>query len=173
MSAADPRPWWASDPDDAPDPDPLTAHREARRGEVGDDDAWWGPAALAVARLAEDLARTAEDAGPTTATGAPDTEPGAEAGPDPADPAAQGPPADDRAADDRAADGEHGPDVCGVCPVCVTLRALQGSRPELVGHLAAAARHLAAAVRSVAPPTGAAPPRRAGDERVQHIDLDG
>ena len=64
----------------------------------------------------------------------------------------------------------HTPDVCGVCPICVGLRALAESRPELVGHLAEAARHVALAARSLMDR-----PERDGaaeDEPLEHIDLD-
>jgi hypothetical protein len=67
----------------------------------------------------------------------------------------------------------HGPDVCGVCPLCAALRALGETRPQLVEHLTEAARHLAAAFRSFAdePRPGEAdePRDRAPFER---IDLD-
>jgi hypothetical protein len=67
----------------------------------------------------------------------------------------------------------HGPDVCGVCPLCAALRALGETRPQLVEHLTEAARHLAAAFRSVVdePRAGEADERR---ERApfERIDLD-
>jgi hypothetical protein len=70
----------------------------------------------------------------------------------------------------------HGPDVCGICPFCVALRALGESRPQLVEHLSEAARHLSAALRSVLED----PPRPGGREErppprdapFEHIDLD-
>lgn len=183
MSAADPdpRPWWASDPDDEPDAhDPLTAHRAARRGEVT-EDGWWEPAAEAVARFAEDLARTADAAPDAASPDADATTGSATDGPGGVDRSDD----PDRTAPPRSEDGDdppppHTPEVCGICPVCVGLRALGESRPELVGHLAAAARHLAAAVRTMADSTGRATEggrgERPGGERpdgVQHIDLEG
>jgi hypothetical protein len=73
----------------------------------------------------------------------------------------------------RADQPGHGPDVCGVCPLCAALRALGETRPQLVEHLTEAARHLAAAFRSVVDeprPDEADEPR----DRVpfERIDLD-
>jgi len=74
-----------------------------------------------------------------------------------------------------AADG-HGSDVCGVCPLCTGMRALQASHPELVGHLTEAARHLSAAVRTVLGDlTASAPggrPAPSDEDPLEHIDLD-
>jgi hypothetical protein len=88
-------------------------------------------------------------------------DPGAASGPRPepdsdpdADPDSEAPPTGDRGPEDTR-DGGHHVDVCGICPICVGLRALGESRPELVGHLAEAARQLTLAVRSVV--EGAAP----------------
>jgi hypothetical protein len=82
-------------------------------------------------------------------------------------------------ADGTAPDDAHRVDACGVCPICVGLRVLGDARPELVGHLAEAARQLALAVRTVvdaagdsgdpARADGPAERRRGG---LQHIDLD-
>jgi hypothetical protein len=66
-------------------------------------------------------------------------------------------------------DGEHRIDACGICPICVGIRALGESRPELVGHLAEAARHVALAARSLAARPSPGP---RGDEPLQHIGLD-
>lgn len=83
--------------------------------------------------------------------------------------------------------GDHRPEICGVCPICVTARILGESRPELLDHLTEAARHLAAAVRAVVEPSpagGQSPPGdragpkahdregRGGPSRVRRIDLD-
>jgi hypothetical protein len=79
------------------------------------------------------------------------------------------------ASPDDDAERAHGPDVCGVCPICLALRTLGGSRPQLVEHLTEAARHLAAAVRDLLedpprPRTPPAPPP--DDDGLQRIDLD-
>jgi hypothetical protein len=136
---------------------------------------WWEAAAETVSRLARDLAETAEahdpradegaDAGrshgtareapPTTGRGDPGAhggEPGGRDGPAPAD-----------------GQDTHRVDACGICPICVGLRALGESRPELVGHLAEAARHMALAARSLAARPGSGAP---DDEPLQHIGLD-
>lgn len=168
--SADDRPWWATDEGDLPGDgdDPLAAHRAARRGDrdpdrdrdgaphgeaaggAADDGSWWVPATEAVTRLARDLAA-----------------------------AAASPPRG--LVDDEGADpvGGHRIDACGACPICVGLRALGESRPELVGHLAEAARQLALAVRTVVDagvPADEAPgptdaPRRAGPRRRTADDL--
>lgn len=197
MSAAD-RPWWSSGDADAsgagaPEPDdPLEAHRRARRGDAGgdhahrrgqdpvDDGSWWVPATEAVIRLARDLAA---HAGEVAATPVPDPDHHGDA--------------DDRDADNRGGDadgrdgdgGAHRIDACGVCPICIGLRVLGDARPEVVGHLAEAARQLTLAVRAVVDaaadghPTGAADRptdggrdgrhRRDDRDGLQHIDLDG
>ncbi len=46
--------------------------------------------------------------------------------------------------------GGHGPEPCGVCPLCSGWRLLSESRPETAEHLAAAGRHLAEARPEVA-----------------------
>lgn len=98
--------------------------------------------------------------------------------------------------DGDAAASEHGPDVCGICPVCVGLRALADARPELMGHLAEAAHHLALATRTLRDRPDAGPARgrpdpgssrgpgrgpgqgtghgtgHGEDEPLEHIDLD-
>jgi hypothetical protein len=152
------RPWWASDTDaaTAAPVDPLEAHRAARRGPVPLDgpEAWWrtdappnGPAP------ADDGPRDAR--GGTRHDAPTDGEQARGAG--------------------EARDG-HGPDICGVCPICVGLRALGESRPQLVEHLTEAARHLAAAVRSVV--DEAQTPRSEGSrtgrgpDPFERIDLD-
>jgi hypothetical protein len=79
---------------------------------------------------------------------------------------------------------EHRIDACGVCPICVGLRAIGEARPDLVVHLAEAARQLALAVRTVVdaaapdgeagadPGTGRRASRRRAPEDLHHIDLD-
>jgi hypothetical protein len=186
-------PWWST-PGTAPDAgaDPLEAHRAARRGDPpgpddtapADDGSWWVPAAEAVTRLARELSEDAPS-GEGTADGRPRTRTSA-GGPDDGGSAGVG-------ADDGGGGGSgggsgggtttHRIDACGVCPICIGLRALGEARPELVVHLAEAARHLALAVRTVvdaatdggeaAPPgTGRAQRSRPRDG-LQHIDLDG
>lgn len=215
MSATE-RPWWATDEDAAgvdpdPDVDPLEAHRAARRGErIGDDGApgsaaghtpaddgtepassrrapiddgsWWVPATEAVTRLARDLAASATASPPH---GLLDEERAAAGTDEPTRSASEGP-ADARPGGGGDGGGGHRIDACGVCPICVGLRALGEARPDLVGHLAEAARQLALAVRTVvdaaAPddqPSGASPSgaRRTGgrDRRgddLHRIDLD-
>jgi hypothetical protein len=156
----EPRPWWASDLDGdvaAPaDVDPLEAHRAARRGaSPSDAEGWWdldellaGPATEdATAGATEDDADHATDAG-----------------------------ADGRPSGGTGPKGAHGPDVCGVCPICLALRSLGESRPQLLEHLTEAARHLAAAVRSVVeePPRSRSEGVRhePGDDPFERIDLD-
>ena len=185
-------PWWASDLDDVgpdEDEDPLTRHRRARAGERADGPeegaathqepsaraatpGWWGPAAEAVARLSEDLAATAADNAGAARGHRPwhDRADGPDGGA--ADPSGASA-TDGRGRDEAARDAAH-LEVCGVCPICVGLRALGTHRPELVGHLTEAARHLAAAVRSVveqaAPEDG--PADAEGAQGLTRIDLD-
>jgi hypothetical protein len=204
VSAAE-RPWWATAADAAGDldDDPLETHRAARRGPdqpppdetstppggggaaatdgPDDDGSWWVPATEAVTRLARDLTASATASPPR---GLVDDEPPGRAAAGPAD---TGPGAADRprGAGGGPGDGEgHRIDACGVCPICVGLRVLGDARPDLVGHLAEAARQLALAVRTVvdaaAPEDEAADPsaprRGAGRKRppedLQRIDLD-
>jgi hypothetical protein len=152
------RPWWASDADaaTAAPVDPLEAHRAARRGPVPLDgpEAWWHTDA------------PTDDPAPAD-DGPRDTRGGTrhEAPADGAQTRGTG----------EARDG-HRPDICGVCPICVGLRALGESRPQLVEHLTEAARHLAAAVRSVVDEAQA--PRSEGSrtgrepDPFERIDLD-
>lgn len=83
---------------------------------------------------------------------------------------------------DAAEATEHGIDACGVCPICVGLRALGDARPDLVVHLAEAARHLALAVRTVvdaatdgsnAAAEGGPARHQPRSEGLQRIDVDG
>ncbi|WP_052667755.1 hypothetical protein [Nitriliruptor alkaliphilus] len=215
MSATD-RPWWATDDDAAGldpdrDVDPLEAHRAARRGEPvaeaggprsaaghtqadddtepaasrqapTDDGSWWIPATEALTRLARDLASSATASPPR---GLLDEEQLDVDTDEPAGSASEGPAAG-RPGGGGDGGGGHRIDACGVCPICVGLRALGEARPDLVGHLTEAARQLALAVRTVvdaaapddqpgdATPTG---PRRSGgrDRRaddLHRIDLD-
>ena len=68
-------------------------------------------------------------------------------------------------------DDEHlatGTPECTSCPVCQTVGALRGVRPEAVEHLLDAAASLVAALKvAVVPPEPPAPPA----SRVQHIDV--
>lgn len=182
----------APDTPDAPDAPDARASDRSRRDPPADDGSWWVPATEAVTRLARDLA--------ASTLASPPPGPGAEHRRTPDDPAGEPGDADgraavgDRAPDDRGAEepsGSGGPgrghriDACGVCPICVGLRALGEARPELVGHLTEAARHLALAVRTVvdasasadeaAEPPGASRPGgggRHGAEGLHRIDLD-
>lgn len=165
----DPGPWWASgsDPDEGLDgQDPFDAHRQARTGRSGDetagapgtddaadDDPGRGDrepgelgalAVEAVDLLARVAAATARRAGRSRPAAT--TEPGAATG------THDGPHVDGR--------------VCDACPVCITLRAVQEARPEVVAHLADAAHHVTAALQAFAD-------AQAGrDDGLQHIDLD-
>lgn len=151
------RPWWASRPDvsvAADDPDPLVRHREARRGEATTPDdvpgdardagpgpgrdvpSWWAAASDVVDRLGEDLADGAR-ANAASAARRDERD----------DPAA--PPPWEGRTDDRAGSGVHDLDVCGVCPVCLAVRAIAESRPELAAHLLEAGRQLTLAVRAL------------------------
>jgi hypothetical protein len=191
------RPWWSSPDGDLgadADVDPVEAHRRARRGEASipgddasdapradDDGSWWVPATEAVTRLARDLAATAgttggpHDHGTVPPRGEADDVRGR-----------GGDDSGDEGGGDRSGGGGGAPhriDACGICPICVGLRALGEARPDLVSHLAEAARHLALAVRTVvdaaAEPGEAADPeaprgarRRPRHDDLQHIDLD-
>jgi hypothetical protein len=134
---------------------------------------WWEAAAETVSRLARDLADTAEAHRDDGATADPDATPWDAATADGAAGPGGGQPTD--AADDTttaaggAGDGDHRIDACGVCPICVGLRTLGESRPELVGHLAEAARHVALAARSLG---ARSPSSGSGQEPLQRIDLD-
>lgn len=157
-------PWWASG--SAPeeglgDEDPFERHTEARRG-AGDGDAganghagherrdrhqgrggaWWHDAVDALA----DAARAAGDAHEARA----------------------GRGEGERAASsqDRASDGQ----VCHACPVCVALRVLDESRPEVVAHLSEALRHVSLAARAFVEAQVAA---TGGDDGLHRVDLDG
>lgn len=164
MSA--PRPWWASD--DRGDPDegdlgPVEAHRAARLGErrvpggpdaaSGSDEPTGSGAGSTGQGASGDAASSGESHhgdGRTSREG--ERRRGSVDGPSPAG---------------------HAADICGVCPICVLARAVGESNPELLGHLAQAARHLAAAARTLLEPP--APPAEAEDrprDRVQRIDLD-
>lgn len=181
------RPWWASDgPVDggiAPDEDPVERVRAARRGGAGTAP---GPEEVAepwldaVAATMSSLARTAARPGGAAPTRDEAETSGAEGphgtGGDPATEAVDG-----------AGEGpwHHQPDVCGVCPICVGLRALAESRPELVSHLAEAARQVALAARSLRERAADAPDgdargrdgrggdgRRGDGDPLEHIDLE-
>jgi hypothetical protein len=162
-------PWWSSgdDPGVSDDPDPVTRHRAARRGGQPDDGRaapWWVPAAEAITRLGRDLAAAAADDpdGARTRSGS--------------GPGAEEPEATGQRTAEPGGPTPHRIDACGVCPICVGLRALGDVRPELAGHLAEAARHLALAVRTIvdaAVPTDVDPRRDRHDDPLTRIDLDG
>lgn len=173
------RPWWASDgPVEggiAPDEDPVERFRSARRGPSApgrpevEAEPWLEAAAATMSRLAREFSRETEGSGAPAADGSGGDGSGADgsggrgaqgSGPDATGEGtwAQGPP-------------PHSPDVCGVCPICIGLRTLAESRPELMGHLAEAARHVTLAARSFME----RPERPHGgedDEPLEHIDLD-
>jgi hypothetical protein len=158
----DPRPWWASELDAeavGSTVDPLEAHRAARRGgpPPRDDTSWWDLDGL------REPAPDAASSGATTGTAGTDDATGT-AG------------TDDATGIGGAAGAGHGPDVCGACPICLALRSLGESRPQLLEHLTEAARHLAAAVRSVVeePPRGRGDDARRGGgaDPFERIDLD-
>lgn len=70
----------------------------------------------------------------------------------------------------RGAGAPH-PDgrVCHACPVCVALRALESSRPEVVAHLSEALHHLSLAARAfVEAQVGAT----GDDGGLRRVDLD-
>jgi hypothetical protein len=163
VDVSDTWPWWASEleggvAEATPALDPLEAHRAARRGAHPADEgiAGWD---------LDDLLGPPPDAGAT------DEE------------ARRGEQVDEETVDGPGPTGRdgpaaaHGPDVCGVCPICVALRALGESRPQLLEHLTEAARHLTAAVRNLVEdpprvrPDGA---RRGPDDPdpFERIDLD-
>jgi hypothetical protein len=168
VDVSDARPWWASDLEDgvadaAPPRDPLEAHRAARRGAHPSDDtaAGWDDDLAAGWDLA-DLFGSPSGGGAPSGAGTPDDAATDDRVRDPRA-GGRGP----TAADDPAA--AHGPDVCGVCPICVALRALGESRPQLLEHLTEAARHLTAAVRNLVED----PPRvRPDGARRDHDDPD-
>lgn len=77
-----------------------------------------------------------------------------------------------RAADPAAPPHVHdeGRDVCHVCPICVGLRALDESRPEVVAHLSEALRHLSLAARAFIEAQVAA--TGGVDDGLHRVDLD-
>lgn len=156
-------PWWASgsgQEEGLGDEDPFERHTEARRG-AGDGDAganghaghergdrhqgrggaWWHDAVDALAYAV----RAAGDAREGRA----------------------GRGEGERAVPphDHTSDGQ----VCHVCPVCMALRALDESRPEVVAHLSEALRHVSLAARAFVEAQVAA---TGGDDALHHVDLD-
>lgn len=71
---------------------------------------------------------------------------------------------------DDAACGHDEHATCGGCPVCLVLDALEGSRPEVAGHLRAAARELGLALRAAVEGMPHAEPTTAAG--LERIDLD-
>lgn len=184
----------------APDEDPVERFRSARRGPSApgrpevEAEPWLEAAAATMSRLARELSRETEGSDAPAADGSGADAPGAGA-PGADAPGADAPGADTLGAQDSGADGSggrgaqgsgpdatgegtwaqgpppHSLDVCGVCPICIGLRTLAESRPELMGHLAEAARHVTLAARSFME----RPERPHGgedDEPLEHIDLD-
>lgn len=153
-------PWWASGrrPDEGldTDEDPVTAHRRARRGDGG--------------------AGAADDDEEAAGGGAGDGTAGDRAWwEDTADVLAGAVREAARAARDPGSgpveDHEHGSGApaCRICPVCIAIRALGESRPEVVAHLGEAVRHLALALKAFADAQVAA---AGGADRLERIDLD-
>ena len=143
-------PWWASGsaPADglAGDEDPLDRHTAARHGTPnGHAGRWWQDAVDALA----DAARAAGD----------DADHGR----------------DHDHHHDHLGDAPDdvpppGGDVCHVCPVCVALRALDRSRPEVVAHLSEAMRHVSLAAKAFIDAQVAA--TGAADDGLRKVDLD-
>lgn len=151
-----PTPWWASGrrPDEGldADEDPVAAHQRARRGDGGgaDDDAAGGGAGDGTGggrAWWEDTADVLAGAVREAARAARD------AGSRPVDPHEHG----------------SGAAACQICPVCIAIRALGESRPEVVAHLGEAVRHLALALKAFADAQVAA---AGGADRLERIDLD-
>lgn len=191
------RPWWASDgPVEGgidPDEDPVERFRAARRGDaapdggdapdratggVPDAEPWLDAVAATMTRLAEasaaDASASDDGAAPGPGQQAPGEDGDAEGGHGADDGSRAAGHADggERAGQRASGPQAHTPEVCGICPICVGLRTLAESRPELVGHIAEAARHVALAARSLRerPEDASRPPR--GDEPLEHIDLE-
>lgn len=130
MSGQRQRPWWASSPgiDDLdPDEDPVEVARESRRPRDLDEPP--APSTQTDRNVAD------VSGGPSTV---PPTRTGRQEASDPA-----------RQTAEETPPGEHqhgGPTQsrCGFpCPVCTGWRTLADHHPEVVEHLAAAARHVA------------------------------
>jgi hypothetical protein len=77
------------------------------------------------------------------------------------------------------AHSEHGSD-CAYCPICATIAVVRNTRPEILDHLAAAAREMVAAagilleeaekvVGSSTEPADEGPPETSS--KVRHIDV--
>lgn len=151
-------PWWASgtDPDGGiGDEDPVTAHREQRRGAAEDGSGTDGPAGAG--GTGPDTARPWWDEAAQAITAV--ARAAAHVRPDGAVPR-------DLPPHEHAATAE----LCDVCPVCVGLRALERSRPEMAAHLTEALHHVTLAVRSVTEAHGA--DRGASTGGMERIDLE-
>lgn len=178
-------PWWASGsgPHDGLDDsqDPFDAHHGARRGHDsasdegpsddgpsrsgGDHESATGGEAGRLAADAIDLvSRLAAEAGrrihARSAANAASPPGGAFTRPDPPD----RPDRPDGA--DTSAPHANG-EVCDACPICMGLRALRQSRPDVITHLSDAAHHVSLALRALADV-------HAGDDPdgLEKIDLD-
>ena len=179
------RPWWASDgPVDggiARDEDPVERLRAARRGasDATTPDDLAEPWLDAVAATMSSLARTTSEPEPD---GDDPLETGGDDEFDDSDESCGSGHAGAAETAGSTVGAGHQPDVCGVCPICVGLRALAESRPELMGHLAEAARHVALAARSLrerpaeadseARDRGARPGEGQRSGGLEHIDLE-
>lgn len=168
MSATPPddRPWWSSGSESAAaGQDPIEAHRAARRADDrgGEDPSRQGDRhepPIPWAELASFLTRLAGNAfGHRSATG---------------DGPAASPEGDQPSATvDGPAASPEGDQVCHACPFCAVLRAVEASRPEVIGHLGEATRRLTLAVKTVLDAQVAA--HEDADRpspKVRRIDLD-
>jgi hypothetical protein len=145
------QPWWASgrDPDEGiDDQDPFDAHRDARSGrsdppsgDRGDPPPRWIEDAVDL------IARFATEANRRFA-----------------------PRSGQSASDDDVGAGftaHVGGEVCDACPVCIGLRAIRSSRPDVITHLSEAAHHLSLALKAFADAQA-----DATTDTFEHIDLD-
>lgn len=154
---------------DTDDAGPRAASATGQSDDPSASEPWWGSAADHLVRLVRDASEAAHaqavaNAREAGGVRAPAAEPGTR------------PPPDDRPGDggphDQAGHA-HAPDdaaACRLCPLCAGMRALGEHRPELLGHLAEAARHLSLAARTV---LDAQPPSDGDrdDDGLEHIDL--
>jgi hypothetical protein len=66
-------------------------------------------------------------------------------------------------------DPRHG-EVCQICPLCALLRVVDDAHPEVVEHIAEAARHLSLAAKAIIDAYAAGFPDR--DEPLERIDVE-
>ena len=64
---------------------------------------------------------------------------------------------------------------CAYCPICATIAAVRNTKPEVLEHLAAAARELVLAaglfLEQASEGIGDKKTEEAGDEKVRHIEV--